>query len=99
MYDYNLKHFASQGFVIVFPFVKSPEKDKNPFTTNTDGKFIIKGIDMAEALNDDKDSILYGKVDISTLIIAGHSMGATCSIMASKTALTTRPGSVKVTIT
>lgn len=99
MYDDILKHYASHGFIIVFPFVKSPKKDKNPLTTNTDGRFILKGIDMAETLNADASSLLYGKVDMANLVIGGHSMGATCSIMASKTALTTRPGQVKVTIT
>jgi dienelactone hydrolase len=85
MYNDNLNHFSSHGFVVVFPFIKSPEKDKNPLTTNTDGKYLLKAIEFARAANADPSSPLFGIVDMENIIIAGHSMGATCSIMASKT--------------
>jgi len=39
-YNDNLNHFASHGYVIVFPFIKNPDDDKKPFTTNTDGKYL-----------------------------------------------------------
>ena len=38
----------------------------------------------AEAANGDSSSPLYGKLDLSNLVLAGHSMGASCSIMAGK---------------
>ena len=37
-YNDSLALIASHGAIVVFPFVKDPEKDKSPFTTNTDGK-------------------------------------------------------------
>ena len=53
MYVDNLNHYASHGAVVVFPFVKSPEKDKNPFTTNTDGSILVQGIEYAKLANKD----------------------------------------------
>jgi hypothetical protein len=47
MYDQNLEHFASHGFVIVFPHVKSPEKDRSPLVTDTKGKVLAKAINWA----------------------------------------------------
>jgi hypothetical protein len=99
MYEDNLKLFASHGAVIIFPFIKSPEKDKNPLTTNTDGEYLIKSIAYAKAMNAE-GGLFPGLVDESNVVIAGHSMGATCSIMAthrlpagsSKLAIAMHPG-------
>ena len=33
MYQENLHTWASHGFVVVFPYIKSPSGDKNPLTT------------------------------------------------------------------
>lgn len=82
MYEENMLHYATHGFVVVFPFIKSPEGDKNPLTTNTNGEYIIKGVNMAKAEHSDPKSPLYGLVDVNNVAVAGHSMGATCSIMA-----------------
>ncbi len=82
-YRENLELLSSQGGIVVFPFVKSPEKDKSPFTTNTDGKFIIKAIQYAKEMNEDPESPYFGKVDVDHIVIGGHSMGATCSINSS----------------
>ena len=30
----NLRHYVSHGFVVIFPYVISPKKDKSPLTTN-----------------------------------------------------------------
>ena len=46
-YEKNLKLLASHGFIIVFPYIKNPEDDKSPFTTNTNGEFIIRAIEYA----------------------------------------------------
>ena len=82
MYEENMYHYASHGFVVVFPFIKSPQGDKNPLTTNTNGEYILKGVAMAKAGHADPKSPLYGLVDVTNIAVAGHSMGATCSIMA-----------------
>jgi len=76
--------YASHGFVVLFPFVKSPEKDKSPFTTNTDGEYILKALELAKAAQSDASSPLKGAIDLTNVVSAGHSMGATCSIMAGK---------------
>ena len=81
-YSESLTRVASHGFVVVFPFIKSPEGDKHWWTTNTNGDYLLKSIDYAEAMNDDESSPLFGLVDLETIITAGHSMGGTCSIMA-----------------
>ena len=47
MYGTNLEHFASHGFVVVFPHIKSPDADKHWWETNTDGKYLIKAINWA----------------------------------------------------
>jgi hypothetical protein len=39
MYNENFEHYASHGFITLFPHIKGPEADKNPFTTNTKGDF------------------------------------------------------------
>lgn len=84
-YSENLRHVASHGFLIAFPFIKSPEKDKSPLTTNTDGKYLVKAMTMIENLTNSEDSPLFGLADLSNKVTAGHSMGATCSIMAAHT--------------
>lgn len=80
MYEENLTHFATHGFVVVFPHIKGPKEDTNPLTTNTNGKYLIKAINWAIEENSNKDSELYGMVDTENVVYAGHSMGATCSI-------------------
>ena len=82
MYLPNLRNYASHGFVVVFPYVKGPKKDTNPLTTNTNGEFILHGISYLKLANDDPNSLLYNTVDLDNIIVAGHSMGATCSIEA-----------------
>ena len=47
MYGENLEHFASHGFVVVFPHIKSPSGDTHWWETNTDGKYLIKAINWA----------------------------------------------------
>lgn len=84
MYESNMLHYASHGFVVVFPFVKSPEADKNPLTLNTNGEYILHGIEFARNATSDPTSPLFGRVNMDNVISAGHSMGATCSIMAAK---------------
>jgi hypothetical protein len=82
-YDENLAMYASHGFVILFPFIKNPEKDKNPLTTNTNGKYLLNAVEYAKIENENPDSPLYGMIDMQNIVLAGHSMGATDSIEAS----------------
>jgi dipeptidyl aminopeptidase/acylaminoacyl peptidase len=100
-YSDNLELMASHGAAVVFPFIKSPDDDKHFWVTNTDGTYLIKAIEYARAAAQDEGSALYGRVDLDNIIIAGHSMGATCSINASlklkddpavKLTLTMHPG-------
>jgi len=84
MYKDVLELYASHGFVVLFPFIKSPSADKSPFTTNTNGIFITRALAYAAQANADANSPLYQRIDISNGIIAGHSMGATCSIAAGR---------------
>lgn len=87
MYEENLKLYASHGFVVLFPFIHSPSIDKLPISLNTDGTYILKGIDYLKDINTNKDTLpeLYDQLDMQNLIINGHSMGGTCTIMAAKT--------------
>jgi len=94
-YARPLDIYASHGFVILFPFVKSPEADKSPFTTNTDGTFILKAIEYAKQAVNDPKSPLHGVPDVNSISIVGHSMGATCTIMAANRL---PPASLKVAV-
>ena len=63
MYSDILAHYTSHGFIVVFPHIKSPEKDKHPLTTNTNGEYLLKAVDFAKAANADSSSPLYQIVD------------------------------------
>jgi len=77
-----LMHFyASHGFAVVFPFIHSPLVDKLIFITDTNGHAVDRGIVFAHSANLDKTSPLFGKLDTSNIVIAGHSAGATAVIM------------------
>ena len=84
MYQPNLEFYASQGFVVVFPYIKGPEADKLPITLNTNGKYIVQGLKWAAEAQTaaNASSPLHGKVDMANVVVAGHSMGASCAIMA-----------------
>lgn len=64
MYSDNLELYASHGAVVIFPHIKSPEKDKHPLTTNTNGEFLLKSVDFAKNATIDTASPLYGVVDL-----------------------------------
>lgn len=83
MYDDVLSLYAANGFAVAFPYVKSPEKDKSPLTTNTNGEYILRAIEYVDSqANTNKSSPLYLRIDTTNIVIAGHSMGATCAIKA-----------------
>lgn len=71
---------------MLFPFIHNPKQDTWPTSLNTDGTYILKGIDYLKDINTNKDTLpeLYDHLDMENLIINGHSMGATCTIAASK---------------
>jgi len=84
MYERNLRTYVSYGFVVIFPYIKSPSQDHNPLTTNTDGEYILRGIEYANTtVLTNSSSPIFGKVDLSSIVISGHSMGASCSITGS----------------
>jgi len=102
MYQKNLANYASHGFLVAFPYIKDPEGDKNPLTTNTNGEYILHAIDYVNQSQSNSSSPIYGKADMSNIVVAGHSMGATCSIMASHRAPTdprVPAGAIKLTVT
>jgi hypothetical protein len=84
MYEEVLEMYSSHGFVVIFPYIKGPKQDTSPLTLNTNGEFILHGVDYAVSANKNASSPLFGKLDMSNVIVAGHSMGATCSIAAAK---------------
>mmetsp|Transcript_1019 Transcript_1019/g.3457 ORF Transcript_1019/g.3457 Transcript_1019/m.3457 type:complete len:346 (-) Transcript_1019:185-1222(-) len=82
MYRDAFMRYTSHGFVVVFPHIKSPEKDQSAFTTDPMGGFTTKGVRFASAANADAASPLRGKLDLANIVLAGHSMGASSTIMA-----------------
>ena len=103
MYEDVLNLWVTNGFVVSFPYVKSPEKDKSPLTTNTNGEYILRAIEYVNfQSNSNTSSPLYSRVDTSNIVIAGHSMGATCAIKAGERSETddrVPKGSVKLVST
>jgi len=97
MYQRQMEFYASHGFIVFFPFIISPDADKRTFppVTNTDGKFMKKGLLLAGEMNADPASPLHAMLDMQNVALNGHSMGATCTIMA---AATLPAGSVKVAV-
>jgi len=84
MYTHAIERYVSHGFVVIFPHIKSPKKDTSPFTLDPKGDFTIKGVDYATSANSNPSSKLYKALDLQNLILAGHSMGASSTIMAAK---------------
>ena len=51
------------------------EKDTHWWVTNTDGSVLMKSLDYAAAVNVNETHPLFGKIDLSNIVLAGHSMG------------------------
>lgn len=64
-YKALFKHFASWGFIVV----------GNDDPSTGFGKSSDETIDYIKKANEDKDSVLYGKIDIDHIGITGHSQG------------------------
>jgi len=97
MYRFAIERYVTHGFVVVFPHIKSPSQDVNPLTLDPHGHFTTKGYNYAVAAHNDTSNPLYNKLDLKNTILAGHSMGATSTIMASlkvpaKACLAQHPG-------
>lgn len=82
MYEDAYKRYVSHGFVVVFPHVKSPKDDVSAFTTDPMGKYTTRGFNFAKKANADASSPLHGALDLSNIVLVGHSMGATATLMA-----------------
>lgn len=85
MYKNAFERYVSHGFVVLFPHIKSPEKDQHALTTDPMGGFTLKGVNFVSSANADESSPLFGKLDTSNIVLAGHSMGASATIMAAAT--------------
>jgi len=84
MYTHSIQRYVSHGFVVIFPHIKGPKADTGHFTLDPMGNFTIKGVDYAISANGNASSKLYKALDLDNLMLAGHSMGATSTIMAAK---------------
>jgi pimeloyl-ACP methyl ester carboxylesterase len=84
MYEHAIKRYVSHGFVVIFPHVKSPKDDTSPLTLDPHGDFTIKGVHYATSANGNASSKLHQVLDLKKLMLAGHSMGASSTIMAAK---------------
>lgn len=93
MYEDALKRYVSHGFVVVFPHIKSPQDDTRSLTLDPMGGFTAKGFNYAQSANVDVANPLHGFLDLSNVVLVGHSMGATSTIMAAHKLAT---GSVKL---
>ena len=71
MYEDVLNLWATNGFVVSFPYVKSPEKDKSPLTTNTNDA-TQSHLYVNFQAKSNASSPLYSRVDTSNIVIAGH---------------------------
>jgi dienelactone hydrolase len=84
MYEHAFKRYVSHGFVVIFPHIKGPQGDTSPLTLDPKGDFTIKGVHYATSANSNSSSKLYKVLDLQNLMLAGHSMGASSTIMAAK---------------
>jgi len=82
MYQNAIERYVSHGFVVIFPHVKGPVEDVSPLTLDPHGGFTMKGVEYATSANSDKSSPLYRSLDPQNLVLAGHSMGASATILA-----------------
>lgn len=82
MYEFAIQRYVSHGFVVVFPHIKGPKEDTSPLTVDPSGGFTIKGVEYASAANGDSGSPLYDSLDMDNVVLVGHSMGASSTIMA-----------------
>ncbi len=72
LYYELLSQIASQGYIVV----------TNTNMMSADGKAQIASIDYALAKNEDPNSVIYGKVDVENIGVAGHSQGGRSSVNA-----------------
>lgn len=94
-YQGNMIRIASHGFVVVLPLIS--DHDKQPLTTETDGKLILASLEFATKFaNVDPKSPVRGKVDLASVALNGHSMGASDTIKAA--ALLSGASNVKLAI-
>jgi len=95
MYLWAIQRYVSHGFVVIGPHVKGPKEDTSPLTLDPHGNFTIKGVNYAVKAAANASSPLYKMLDLQNLVLAGHSMGATSTLMA---AAKLPAGTVKVTV-
>ena len=98
LYKENLKHYASHGFVVVFPLIASPKNENMFLKANDGGSFIVKAIEYATQASKEESSPLHNLIDLDNKVIAGHGMGATASIQASLKLVGDGDSSVKLTV-
>lgn len=95
MYQSAIERYVSHGFVVIFPHIKGIKEDIEQFTTDPMGGFTTRGLDYAKTANSDASSALHRMLDLEHVVLVGHSMGASSTIMA---ASKLPAGSVKLAI-
>ena len=78
MYLPNLRNYASHGFIVVFPYIVAKKRQK-PADHKHKWRVLVMQLSLQNRLME-IPSRLYGQVDLGNIIVAGHSMGATCAI-------------------
>jgi len=81
MYAGAIRSYVSHGFVVVFPHINGAAADTRFGTLDPRGGFTKKGISYARSANADSSSRFFGKLDLDNMVLAGHSMGATATII------------------
>jgi len=81
MYFNAMESYVSHGFVVVFPHIEGPAEDTRFGKLDPRGGFTGKGINYAKSANADASSPFYQKLDVDNMVLAGHSMGATATII------------------
>merc|ERR1712137_68446 len=93
MYEDALKQYVSHGFVVVFPHLKGPQEDTSALSVDPLGGYTLKGFHYALQANSNQSNPLKGHLDLANIVLVGHSMGGTATIM---TAQKLPVGSVKL---
>jgi len=79
-YEKHVEHWASHGFVVAFPFIKSPSRDNEIIPVlEYDGSTVIAAVHFLESLANGSIASpqnLVGGVDASNMALLGHNLGA-----------------------
>jgi len=81
MYDDAIRTYVSHGFIVIFPHIEGPAEDTRFGRLDPRGGYTSKGINYAKSANADASSPFFQKIDLDNMVLAGHSMGATATLI------------------